>query len=488
MGETNRNADWRMNMGTPKETAQPATAPIKAREKIFRGMGTAKPGYDPEKLIAECAEFIRKTGREPKSTGAERKMYDFLYNARRLYAQGYMSKERKRAFRKAGINLEYKTVRQKLNVLTAAVDSYGLIINGNEIIHPIDETVPKKIQKLFVGRVAEQDGKTHINVILYEEKIYDSARTLCEDYGLSFSLFCSRMNKNCAEDLERHIKEAIERGNGNRQCPSWDHEGNMFSSESRMCKYHGIGKKKFRDRILDGWSVKDALTFGISKRQIGNPDYHNLELLETPLIRKPYSEDDNGNYFRNKYAMIDFLNGYGKEVDRNPWEMPAKGVEFLSYFGNDPVTLFFRIKVGFSNSDAITRPITEPYETSQGIGMVHAKEKNKERREGMERIQNCGMKAKIFCYRLAQDIDVRFEDGTIVRNKAYSSFKAGSINNPNMKKSVGRQNCGNDLTIKGPDGRYYPSRKALADAYGVNYQTFCYRYHQGLPLRMCLAV
>lgn len=40
-------------------------------------------------------------------------------------------------------------------------------------------------------------------------------------------------------------------------------------------------------------------------------------------------------------------------------------------------------------------------------------------------------KMTIVAYRKSSDIDVRFEDGTIVKNKTYKAFCAGSIRNPN---------------------------------------------------------
>lgn len=48
-------------------------------------------------------------------------------------------------------------------------------------------------------------------------------------------------------------------------------------------------------------------------------------------------------------------------------------------------------------------------------------------------MMNCGMEATIIRYGEYADIDVRFEDGTIVEHKVYSAFKKGGIANPNIK-------------------------------------------------------
>lgn len=42
----------------------------------------------------------------------------------------------------------------------------------------------------------------------------------------------------------------------------------------------------------------------------------------------------------------------------------------------------------------------------------------------------CGLKMKIIAYRKSKDIDVKFEDGIIVTNKSYSAFRRGDIGHP----------------------------------------------------------
>ena len=75
-------------------------------------------------------------------------------------------------------------------------------------------------------------------------------------------------------------------------------------------------------------------------------------------------------------------------------------------------------------------------------------------RLGETRVMKCGMEAIIIRYRKAIDIDVRFEDGTVVERKMYSAFKKGSISNPNIKASAETclgetrmMNCGMKATI-----------------------------------------
>ena len=50
-----------------------------------------------------------------------------------------------------------------------------------------------------------------------------------------------------------------------------------------------------------------------------------------------------------------------------------------------------------------------------------------ENRLGETRIMNCGMKATIIRYNGVRDIDVRFEDGTVVKHGVYGNFKKSEI-------------------------------------------------------------
>ena len=80
-------------------------------------------------------------------------------------------------------------------------------------------------------------------------------------------------------------------------------------------------------------------------------------------------------------------------------------------------------------------------------------------RIGEVKEMNNGMIAKVIAYSNSHDIDVQFEDGTIVKHRYYDDFKRGTIANPNISYQtkpittsyrVGeyrKMNCGMDATI-----------------------------------------
>ena len=71
-------------------------------------------------------------------------------------------------------------------------------------------------------------------------------------------------------------------------------------------------------------------------------------------------------------------------------------------------------------------------------------------RLGKTKMMSCGMEATIIRYRGATDIDVHFEDGTVVKHKTYRAFKKGYIAHPNTKDRLGEareMKCKMEATI-----------------------------------------
>ena len=55
---------------------------------------------------------------------------------------------------------------------------------------------------------------------------------------------------------------------------------------------------------------------------------------------------------------------------------------------------------------------------------------------GEKNIMVCGLEATIIAYRTSKDIDIQFEDGSVVCNKMYGNFKKGKIEHPYIKPSA----------------------------------------------------
>ncbi len=93
--------------------------------------------------------------------------------------------------------------------------------------------------------------------------------------------------------------------------------------------------------------------------------------------------------------------------------------------------------------------VHKSYSNFKKSGIAHPST-TAENRLGETRMMNCGMKATIIRYGKHTDIDIRFEDGSIIEHKQYSHFKKGSIVNPNFNPRLGEtsmMNCGMEATI-----------------------------------------
>ncbi len=63
----------------------------------------------------------------------------------------------------------------------------------------------------------------------------------------------------------------------------------------------------------------------------------------------------------------------------------------------------------------------------------HAIKRYEEKYVGKSTKANNGLMMKIIGYRCARDIDIEFEDGTIIEHVDYASFKRGSVKHPKIK-------------------------------------------------------
>ena len=122
------------------------------------------------------------------------------------------------------------------------------------------------------------------------------------------------------------------------------------------------------------------------------------------------------------------------------------------------------------------------------------------KRIGEESISTKGMKMKIISYRGYNDVDVQFEDGTIVYNRTYYDFQKGSISNPTVsnkdlrkgmifytkkdrkKVEIVDYNGCNDVTVKLDDGTILKGvhYKSLVRGYDVSTRSKDYNKYEGI--------
>ena len=92
-------------------------------------------------------------------------------------------------------------------------------------------------------------------------------------------------------------------------------------------------------------------------------------------------------------------------------------------------------------------------------------------RLGEKRLMNCGKIAEIVEYRRYDDIDIRFEDGILVKNKEYYKFLKGSIKYPTDKTHRKAKHCWREMM-----DRCYNKDNSRYNNYGGRGITVCDRW------------
>ena len=107
------------------------------------------------------------------------------------------------------------------------------------------------------------------------------------------------------------------------------------------------------------------------------------------------------------------------------------------------------VEVTFEDGVVISH---KSYDSFKKGSVAHPKHNSltKKFREGEVRFMNNGQKATIIVYKKSSDIDIQFEDGTVVKHKTYQSFKKGKIKNLNYNSHLHEErtmNNGQKATI-----------------------------------------
>ena len=131
------------------------------------------------------------------------------------------------------------------------------------------------------------------------------------------------------------------------------------------------------------------------------------------------------NNIMNEYNNT-YINYYAKErLGQTLYNKSEKqNMTIIKYNSSTDVDVQFEdgtIRHGVTYADFQNNTLCHLYKTSDFL---------KQQRLGEQKVMNNGLRAMIIEYRKADDIDVKFEDNTIVKNKKYADFTIGNIGYP----------------------------------------------------------
>lgn len=149
--------------------------------------------------------------------------------------------------------------------------------------------------------------------------------------------------------------------------------------------------------------------------------------------------------FRRSTDLYYFLNGHvskRNKIVKNLDKESRIGLKNRNNSGELMTIVGYRgandIDIEFEDGTILTERQFSSFKSGE-VSKIH-KSELKDIRIGEKRKSKCGLMMEIINYKSHRNIDVRFEDGTIVKGKRYSDFCIGEIRNPNFhntRKRIG---------------------------------------------------
>ena len=192
---------------------------------------------------------------------------------------------------------------------------------------------------------------------------FRSHAEMCEHWGLQYQTYKNRIANGWS------LKDALETpvGLGKRKSFLVDHKGNKFYTQEDLCKYWNIPITTFKSRIERGWDLKRALetpkmqvTEKITTDHLGNRFNSYDEMCKYWNKQKQTVVNRLKNGWTLKEALETPIRtrGYrGKEAIDHLGNHFNSQSEMCSYWNKSLCTVLNRVKSGWSLKDALETPV-----------------------------------------------------------------------------------------------------------------------------------
>ena len=208
------------------------------------------------------------------------------------------------------------------------------------------------------------------------------------------------------------------------------HEHNTDRDEKKdiLCRNNGIQLIRIRERINN---TKIAKCYSLSTPTHFSQRYENIlkditqhlhDTASLPLITIDFKKDR--LVILDKYSKKHVMPRIGEEYTSQRGEH----AKIIKYFSAQEVTIEF--DDGFTKNTsmhALRKGYFYRYPWSYYQAQINALH------VGEVKTMTNGMPATLIAYRSYNDVDVQFEDGTILTNKRYTDFVSRRLSNPNYK-------------------------------------------------------
>ncbi len=286
-------------------------------------------------------------------------------------------------------------------------------------------------------------------------------KEMAEAWNIPYELFHGR--RKLKWDLERILTEPL---NDRNRKPCTDHLGNHYPSETAMAEAYGLPPGTLKTRLQTyGWDLERALTTPVAKRKITRQSsYQDHKGNEYPTMKalcEAYGIQPHIYYNRYRIRGWDLKKTLTTPVPHNI-VTDRLGNEYQSLedmaraYGINSNALRTRLKSGWDTESALTLPVRRNHIIRDHKGNEFPT-----------------LKAMAKAYGISFDT-------------LYSRLRANWDLEAALTTPVMAHKQLSPLISKDPEGKIYPTQKAMAEAYGTDYYRMMKRLAANWPLEDAL--
>lgn len=228
--------------------------------------------------------------------------------------------------------------------------------------------------------------------------------------------------------------------------------------KNKMCKDNGIKLYRLRDKTLPAIENSTSIDYVLNGRQIMNGFIDCKKELDQILFENGFKINSNTIDYDRDFKQI-MKTHHTKFI--NYWKRKRVGEKSFHKVTNQYMTIidykdYHHVTIRFDDGFIIKNKNYGAFKRGEIQHEIDSPDTQKCERLGETRKMNNGMITTLIAYRNAEDIDVQFEDGTIIENITYYNWTQGFVKNPNLPNQnalisrIGESNvmnCGKRATI-----------------------------------------
>lgn len=238
----------------------------------------------------------------------------------------------------------------------------------------------------------------------------------------------------------------------------FNNQYNRDIRKNQVCLNNGIKLYRLRDKTLPAIENSTSIDYVLNGRQIMNGFIDCKKELDQILFENGFEINSNTIDYDRDFKQI--MKTHNTKFI-NYWKRKRVGEQSFHKVSNQYMTIidykdYHHVTIRFDDGFIVKNKNYGAFKRGEIQHEIDSPDTQKCERLGETRKMNNGMVTTLIAYRNAEDIDVQFEDGTIIENITYYNWTQGFVKNPNLPNQnalisrIGESNvmnCGKRATI-----------------------------------------